>query len=77
MSESSPKRRKSTHPLWARILAGLLGGTLLGGIAVIQSADALGAPISIAIGVGLLVLVVWAMIKAKKVWSVFDIFHGL
>jgi predicted lipid-binding transport protein (Tim44 family) len=77
MADKPSARRKGVHPLWARVLVGLIGGTLLGGLVIMQSGDALGSPLSIGFALLLMYIAVHAMVRAKKIWSVFEIFHGL
>jgi hypothetical protein len=77
VTDEPDEKSKDTHPLWARVLVGLIGGTLLAGFAIMQSGDALGAPLSIGFGIIFLLIPVYAMVRAKKVWSVFRIFDGI
>lgn len=77
MSDPRAKRRSDTHPLWARVLAGLVVGTLVAGLAVAQVGEGLGTPVAVGLGVLILAFAVCLMVKSKKIWSVFHIFEGL
>lgn len=77
VSEQPSERRSDTHPLWARVLVGIVVGTLVGGLAVGQVGESLGAPLAVGLGVLILAFVVYLMVKSKKVWSVFRVFEGL
>lgn len=75
--ESKHRRSGDTHPLWLRVFVGILGGSVLGVVSMGVGGDALGMPIAIVVALLLMTLTVSAMVKSKKVWSVFRIFEGL
>lgn len=76
VTEHPGKRKSDTHPLWARVLVGLVVGTLIGGLSAAQL-EGLGSPVAMGAGVLILGFVVYLMVKSKKVWSVFRVFEGL